>query len=308
MSESPVSRPKAPLDVTFKVEDGADASWLKKVEISLERVSPDRAEKYLSTNVGNRSISKTNIARYATDIANGEWDPRTFEGVKFDTEGNLIDGQNRLQAIIEADTPQEIIVFRGLPRDTRLKLDQGKSRSTSNYMQIEGIENASTKAAITRAIIHVDEWQQRTGLNAFDQAARFVTNTEALRRYKHDAATRESIEYALTYYKNFPGMSRAVLGALYYNLHKYGNPTIADRFLTELRLANGKPGSPAMVLRERLLTAQHGPKQSRLHRNEAMALTIHAYNRYAQNKSWQRAKLPSRYPRISSRVSPELLG
>jgi len=171
-------------------------------------------------------------------------------------------------------------------------------------MQIEGVENASTKAGIVSAIIHLDEFQQRPNLKAFDQASRFVTNDEAMDRFHNDPAVAQAIQYTIAYYKNYPGMSRGTLGALYYNLHKYGSAPYVDQFLEQLRLANGPADSPAMVLRARLQTAQDSPqKQSRLNRSEVFRLTIHAYNKFARGQSWKRAKTPSVFPRISSRVA-----
>lgn len=65
-------------------------------------VSPTLAQEWLKKNVFNRVLSKNVVSKYAYDMKNNDW-TLTHQGIAFDTDGNLADGQHRLQAVIESN-------------------------------------------------------------------------------------------------------------------------------------------------------------------------------------------------------------
>ena len=83
------------------------------LRLSLEKVTPDTAQMWLTKMPKNRNIRPGDVARYARDMSSGKWG-LAGDPVRFDKDGNLIDGQHRLQAIIRSDTTQEMVVIRGL--------------------------------------------------------------------------------------------------------------------------------------------------------------------------------------------------
>jgi hypothetical protein len=91
-------------------------------------VTPDVAREWLEANSQNRTIRTTHVAALARDITDERW-KITHQGIAFSTSGRLIDGQHRLNAIIEADKPAVLTVFIGLNDDMFGALDRGKSRS-----------------------------------------------------------------------------------------------------------------------------------------------------------------------------------
>ena len=106
-----------------------------------ERITPSKAQQLLNDTdeLGfiNRSLAKSNVDRYARDMQSGKWLRDTGETIKIDTSGAVIDGQNRLHAVIKADTPIEMWVCRGMDRGAFQFLDQGKPRDLQNIMQVE---------------------------------------------------------------------------------------------------------------------------------------------------------------------------
>ncbi len=76
----------------------------------IQTVTPRRAAEYLERNTANRPLSKRTVREFAEAMRRGEWRV-THQGIAFDTEGALVDGQHRLAAIIEADLPVETTVF-----------------------------------------------------------------------------------------------------------------------------------------------------------------------------------------------------
>lgn len=80
---------------------------------SWETVTPEIARKWLEQDrtLVNRPITTPHIQRLASDIIGGRWIPTTTP-IKFNTKGELIDGQHRLRAVIEAGAPIPFLIAR----------------------------------------------------------------------------------------------------------------------------------------------------------------------------------------------------
>ena len=90
------------------------------------RITPEMAADMLSRNQNNRSIRTKVVESYARDMQNGAWE-ETAQAITFDVDGNLLDGQHRLNAIIKAGVPQNMLVVTDAPRSSMY--DAGLSRS-----------------------------------------------------------------------------------------------------------------------------------------------------------------------------------
>lgn len=116
-------------------------------------VTPEMASEWLKRNVkNNRNLRRMKIEGYARDMASGNW-MVTGEAVKFDTEGNLVDGQNRLQAVVESDCSVWMLVVRNVSADAMVVLDSGAVRSPADALVISGISDraeAKDVAAVAR--------------------------------------------------------------------------------------------------------------------------------------------------------------
>ena len=84
--------------------------------MSIEAITPDRAEEYLAVNRGNRNIVQSHVAALARDISNGQW-MFNAQPICFSRSGRLLNGQHRLSAVLEAGQPIEVMVMRGLPEE-----------------------------------------------------------------------------------------------------------------------------------------------------------------------------------------------
>lgn len=100
-------------------------------------VSPQVARDWLKRNVNNRPLRATTVAGLKAAFQRGEY-VLTHQGIGFDTDGNLIDGQHRLTAISEMpdDFRVEMMVTRGLPRKAFEVLDIGVKRSNSDVLRV----------------------------------------------------------------------------------------------------------------------------------------------------------------------------
>jgi hypothetical protein len=101
------------------------------VKVAIEKVTPDLAKQYLQYNDGNRTTKKWWVESLALAITRGEW-KITHQGLAFTKTGRLLDGQHRLQAIIQANKTVNILVSREVPEESFKVLDCGVKRTISD--------------------------------------------------------------------------------------------------------------------------------------------------------------------------------
>jgi len=98
----------------------------RNISSKLELITPAKARSFLQKNTSNRVLRSATVRQYAQEIRDKQWIP-THQGIAFDPRGNLIDGQHRLNAIIEAGIPVNMMVSRNV--EGYEKLDCGLKRT-----------------------------------------------------------------------------------------------------------------------------------------------------------------------------------
>lgn len=127
------------------------------MDSTTETITPKQAEKYLAFNTCNRSVRKSLVSQYARDMKNGEW-KLTHQGIAFDRDGVLLDGQHRLLAIIESGVTVHMLVVRGVESKHQLFMDDHAKRSAGDALTLARGENVSkTEVAIVRAAVELQE-------------------------------------------------------------------------------------------------------------------------------------------------------
>ena len=109
-------------------------------------VDPETASLWLRRNKKNRSISQASLNRYVRDMINGTW-RYTHQGIAFDPEGHLLDGQTRLTAVTIADVVVPMQVTLNLPKDAMPGIDQGRNRTTTDIYNIMRERRITSKHA-----------------------------------------------------------------------------------------------------------------------------------------------------------------
>jgi hypothetical protein len=110
-------------------------SIVPKLHCVVEFITPEMAMKYLEVNIANRKLSMVRVGAMARDIKTGNW-KLTHQGIAFDVDGFLIDGQHRLHAIIAAGIGVWMVVARQLAGDSKLVVDMGIIRKPAHSMSI----------------------------------------------------------------------------------------------------------------------------------------------------------------------------
>jgi hypothetical protein len=175
-----------------------------------EWVSPRLAEDYLDGMGVNRNLKTWKIAQMAADMAAGRWVP-THQGIAFNQRGELIDGQNRMWAVIESGATVIMLVVRGLPDGAMPITDTGTPRSTNDSAKIAGIDWSTGKITSTAARMMFGATSPRSMrapsrseelefIQEHEEALRFVSDVfSSHKRGVNQAGTRAAVGRAWYY-------------------------------------------------------------------------------------------------------------
>lgn len=105
-------------------------------------VTPELANEWLKKNIErNRKVRASDVSKYARDMRAGRWE-LTPQGIIFNESGNLMDGQHRLWAVVEAGVPVDMVVWFDVPDEMVHVIDSGVSRKMTDHMGFLSDETA----------------------------------------------------------------------------------------------------------------------------------------------------------------------
>ena len=148
----------------------------------------------------NRNLNVARVAALERDVNANKWNPNAGQYLYFDKNGNLIDGQKRVMAHLNAGLPLEINVHYGLPPDAILFMDGDQHRTLSdNYsLKVDGQptrqEFSATRLRFSVAVwcMHGLHWAKDTTTS---RTKVLWTETEILDFLK---AHKKEIDFVLT--------------------------------------------------------------------------------------------------------------
>lgn len=265
-------------------------------------VTPDYARDTLANrNERNRYLSASRVRQYAKAMADGDWSLNA-ETIKFDIYGQLLDGQHRLAAVVEAGVPVHMFIAVGLPPDAQDTVDRGRARQFGDDLAIKGEVNAKRLAAAVR-VIYI---YQRSGLvTRHSGRTQNPTPQDLQRTLDAHAGLRTSL---VMFPRRMDALTNPLVVALHY-LFASADRHQADEFFTQLRDGAGlTTGSPVLTLRERLRRESLDSKKAN---DEVLAaFTIRSWNACRRGQSltklqWMVSGLnASRFPRIHGCTVP----
>lgn len=125
------------------------------ITAQIEMIGPLEAMQMLAASeVENRNLRRRAVVGYADEMRSGKW-LVTGETIKIDREGGLIDGQHRLNAIIEANVTLPILVVRGLDRSVIRVIDTAIRRSAADSLRFAGFQHPNMEAVASVARLAV---------------------------------------------------------------------------------------------------------------------------------------------------------
>lgn len=257
-------------------------------------ITPAMAGVWLTNNhIRNRKLNRKKVRDFAQSLRHGRW-LCNGESLVLDPEENILDGQHRLAAIVEAQCAMDAYVVFNMPQCVFSTFDQGRGRTVANVFDIMDEKGYTALAAALQIV-----WRHDYRLLDTNNPANYPSHDELLEFFEDNQALRKSLPVARGY---APILSRGLTVAFHY-LFTQANPAIAHRFMQQL--ASGvdlRQDSPVYHLLERCIRDR--ASKAKLPRIEIMALIMKAWNAHVLDKPmsvlrWaSQSERPEDFPRI----------
>ena len=243
-------------------------------------VTPQVALDWLCRNRANRRVTLATLQKYAKNMLANRW-RRTGQGIVFDRNGKLLEGQHRLLACLfsGASFTTYVVTDAGDEKDIFAYIDNGKTRSASDALYTAGSNGASQMLA---AAVKIAVRYQAGGYKVGS-----LPRMPELEPYEvMDYIDRNSgmIDAAHKLVGNFKkGMK--IIGHVgvatffaWQVIERYGI-NVLDGFMTPLASgANLAEDSPILALRDRLRAA--GDDESKITLQQRLGLLIKGFGMY----------------------------
>lgn len=240
----------------------------------------------------NRRRSQAHIKGLAFRMDNGEW--VIAQPLMFDVDGNIIDGQHRLYAVIKSGVGCYFLIIRGFDWDTVFGHmdDSTRVRTLSDHLEMLKEENPDTKAKVVRMAMRYEKGLIPTG----GGSSFIMTPILGIAFLANHPKIRVSVDTAPATVSTLA--PRALCAWLHYEFAKKDR-TIADSFFLELMLSDSMSEyDPIYLLRERMKSNKHA--KAKLEQVEVAALFIKAWNAVRKETKTRQLKWVRRGPGAES--------
>ncbi len=247
-------------------------------------VDPPKAQTWLQKGGKNRSLNIKHVKRLAVLMQEGRW-VLNGQTISFSADGKLLDGQHRLNAVIESGVTVPMSVSYGVEDERAFETYDVTSlkRGADQIARMDGIKDATSAVSIARRLCAWENTKNKEEFRLTNQKYADINNHDVLDYLRSNLAEIEnmlpSVRSALPYKRC--GAGSAFVAALI--LCNRVDDVATMLFVEGLKTGAGlTENSPIHRLRERLID----PPQRRglAWETEVMALTIKSFNKYANDK------------------------
>lgn len=270
---------------TSKQIDWSDKGYLGEFEWLVDhppvhsvmiRIAPEVARDLLNrTNKDNRNVRATHAAIMAKSMRSGDYEV-TGDSIKFDVEGQLLDGQHRLLACADSGVALVTHVVFGLPKKIFDTLDRGARRSASDVLAKAGYHNTHLLAATIQLLKRIElaksvagGWKWQEALTPRDILHLAKTEFSDLSRFVPDALK------ANLAYKYPPSVVLAVL----YMIQRH-DPKLAATFIAEWLSGPRTGRNKGFDVLSTRLTTMRAQSTAPVSRQARLALLIITFNHW----------------------------
>lgn len=192
-----------------------------KAETKLRVITPEEAKEILSkSNINNRRIRLRYVDWLAKLIVEGQW-MVTHQGIAFDKNGRLVDGQHRLLAISKSGKDTPILVTTNLEEESYNHIDIGAIRNRADIYKIRPPFSAfmASLARATRG--GSDKFNNEEIINIIEKTGSIFD--ELVNTVKVKIFTSGSVLAALIYHYHRPSnpIVKKYVKSLYFNLKAF---------------------------------------------------------------------------------------
>lgn len=244
--------------------------------LTIEVITPTKAKAMLAKNPTNRALRSHRVRQYADQMSRNQWE-MVGDPIRFDTNGNLLDGQHRLAAVVSSGKSMKFVIVRGLPSESFVVMDSGMNRSTADGLGRE-VKAATHKAAAIRLlwIVECDGDPRKS------EERLLVTRTDIHEYYEANSEKIDEATLAGSMVYNAAGGNRSAWIAFYVLADRIDSAARHD-FMESMRTGAGLTGSDARLsLRNWLLQSRNKRVTAS---GDHLALYIKAWNDWRSGRS-----------------------
>lgn len=144
------------IGISVRYEPEKLAEIYRDVTCEIRVITPSAAAALLEKNIRNRTLNKRHYQGLSQAMRSGEY-VLNGETVVIDSDGNLLDGQHRLHACIDAGKSFVTLVINGIDPAAFDTVDNGRSRTNGDVLSSVGESSANQVAgAVNQFIQFVD--------------------------------------------------------------------------------------------------------------------------------------------------------
>lgn len=280
----------------YKPHNPAPAAAEEKIHLDKPglwtiKVTPEIAYEWLTKNYKqNRRIRPIHVAYLADEIRNGRWQEDHPEAILFADDGEMMEGQHRLTAVVEADIPVKMRVETGVRKSIYPYLDSGLVRSLEDRVRFT--ENSNQNRVIVMLLNFyyarsigdgsVSMKGRHSGSRQSRGGTKRLSPELAYEIYKKH---KKALHWAAQAHKVIRGVGRiTVLGACAEYYEK--KPEKANEFAATLYSQDGNgPVLQARVLRDAILRKMEpGKTMVGGTDNYLYGMTVSALKAYDENR------------------------
>lgn len=235
----------------------------------IESITPAKAKKLLENRAANRSIRQRQVEYLAREMVEGRFIDNG-ESIKLNTNGQVIDGQHRLSAIIETGRPMQLRVTYGLSPDAISTIDTGAKRTPGDALSINGFSDPNNRAAAL------------TIINDYYRNGTLVSGNKLSPSATIDLALEYDTDRALAVGRRTKGIVPLSIAAALYYLASHAAAEKAEEFWEAVGSGEGlSAGSPALALRNRIVELKM--RGQRFTKTDYLLNSLYCWNKFASD-------------------------
>lgn len=196
-------------------------------KISTVTLTPEQAAELLESNTLNRPLSDAHVHRIARQIIDGKW---RYNGdtIKVADTGDVLDGQHRLWAVIEAKRAVETIIVHGIQKEAFATIDTlRKPRSASDIVALSG--QLRHRKSIAMALTWLLRYQHKCLLD-YRAPNNRIENSDIEEAFRRHPQMLQAVERT----KNLRRLGNVPIIAFMYYVLANRNQELADRMVNTL--------------------------------------------------------------------------